>query len=197
MYIPETSKSQARRAQENWFDRFAPAYKPGLDIGCGVDPLHTEAVLWWQVDQGFTEGEVAQGRKTRADASALPFDSGAFYTVYTSHLLEHVVDPAAAIREWWRVLAPGGHLIIVVPHRDLYEYQSRLPSRWNGDHKTMWLPTRSDGEKDTVGLLELVEATLPEAELRQLRVLDDNHVPPTDDAQPSGEFSIEGIWRRL
>lgn len=38
-----------------------------------------------------------------------------FDFVFTSHLLEHLPDPRAAIREWLRVVKPGGHVCIIIP----------------------------------------------------------------------------------
>jgi SAM-dependent methyltransferase len=37
--------------------------------------------------------------------------------VITSHVLEHVANPVAALAEWYRVLRPGGIIYLVVPDR--------------------------------------------------------------------------------
>jgi SAM-dependent methyltransferase len=47
--------------------------------------------------------------------------------VYPSHTLEHMQDPAVALQNWWRVVKPGGFLILYIPDRDLYEKKSTLP----------------------------------------------------------------------
>ena len=54
--------------------------------------------------------------------------------VHSSHCLEHMKDPARALRSWLRVVRPGGHLIVTVPDEDLYE-QGIWPSLFNRDHK--------------------------------------------------------------
>lgn len=43
------------------------------------------------------------------------YADGMFDLVVCSHVLEHVPDDLAALRELWRVLAPGGHAILMVP----------------------------------------------------------------------------------
>ena len=47
-------------------------------------------------------------RFVEGDATALPFDAGAFDAVVVTKVLCSVSDPAAALREVSRVLAPGG-----------------------------------------------------------------------------------------
>jgi SAM-dependent methyltransferase len=52
------------------------------------------------------------------DASRrLPFEDGSFDLVYASHIIEHVAwyQAAATIREWARVLRPGGRLEVWTP----------------------------------------------------------------------------------
>lgn len=51
------------------------------------------------------------------DATALAFRDEVFDLVYCSHVLEHVWDDRAAMREIRRVLRPGGSALIQVPTR--------------------------------------------------------------------------------
>lgn len=57
-----------------------------------------------------------------ADATRLPFRPGVFHDVHASHVLEHIPDLPAAMREIHRLLAPGGRLEIYVPHGLYYLY---------------------------------------------------------------------------
>jgi len=57
----------------------------------------------------------ARGVDHRVDLQRLPFPGASYDVVYASHVLEHVPDDAAAIREIRRVLAPGGLAILPVP----------------------------------------------------------------------------------
>ena len=36
----------------------------------------------------------------------------------SSHMLEHTANPLGALRKWERVLKDGGHLLLVLPHKD-------------------------------------------------------------------------------
>lgn len=46
----------------------------------------------------------------------LPDESRDF--VVSSHVIEHLANPLAALHEWRRVLKPGGLLLAVIPHRE-------------------------------------------------------------------------------
>src|SRR4051794_15690432 len=79
----------------------------GIDIGCGRDPVFPGV-------RGF---DVADG-----DANCITkFVSDTFDFVYSSHCLEHMHEPAAALAEWWKLVKPGGVLVVIVPDEDLYE----------------------------------------------------------------------------
>ena len=51
------------------------------------------------------------------DVRALPYGSGVFDLVMTSHVLEHLGEPATALNEMVRVLKPGGLLITCLTRR--------------------------------------------------------------------------------
>lgn len=51
----------------------------------------------------------------KLDITILPFADDAFHQVVMSHVLEHVQDDIAAIREVHRVLMPGGVFFAAVP----------------------------------------------------------------------------------
>src|SRR2546425_2665638 len=85
----------------------------GIDIGCGPDPVLPN------VDRfDFEQGDA--NTITRYVQKQYDF-------VFSSHTLEHMVDPYAALGEWFALVKPGGHLIVLVPDEDLYE-QGHFPS---------------------------------------------------------------------
>jgi SAM-dependent methyltransferase len=54
------------------------------------------------------------------DVARLPFASGTFNVVFSKNLLEHLSEPLRALREFRRVLKPGGHFIFQTPNRFHY-----------------------------------------------------------------------------
>src|SRR3569623_2995599 len=107
--------------------RYTAASRKGggrlLDVGCGDgQSLEILADLGWsvsgvEVDPGAVA--VARGRGldvrhgTLAQA-ALAEDT--FDVVTSSHVIEHVHDPADILRQSRRVMRPGGHLVTVTPN---------------------------------------------------------------------------------
>jgi SAM-dependent methyltransferase len=57
----------------------------------------------------------------QADVTELPLADQSFDLILCLHVLEHVQDDGAAMRELFRVLAPGGRAVIQVPPSDLEE----------------------------------------------------------------------------
>ena len=53
----------------------------------------------------------------RSDVRTLPFQSGSFDAVYSMGTVEHFGDTDGAVREIFRVVRPGGRVVIGVPNR--------------------------------------------------------------------------------
>ena len=114
-----------------------------------------------------------------------------FWTVYASYTLVYIREYDTAIKNWYRILKIGGHLIIVVPHRDMYEKKIELPSQWNKNHTTFWLPETSD-PPNTMSLRHTVLNAIPECEVVSFKILDYDY-NSNGDRHPMGEYSIEMI----
>jgi SAM-dependent methyltransferase len=84
-----------------------------LDVGCGRKPYQNTyfamASSYVGVDPQSAEADI------RASALNLPIEDESFDTVVSTEVLEHVPDPLRALREMFRVLKPGGHLILSAP----------------------------------------------------------------------------------
>jgi tetratricopeptide (TPR) repeat protein len=175
----ETYKARARRQRDGFFDAYCQGR--GLDIGHGGDIMADNCVGW-----EFEDGD-SESLEGVADE--------AYDFVYSSHNLEHLVTVDKALGNWWRVVKPGGYLIVFVPHRDLYEKRTTLPSRWAPDHRHFFLPDR-DEAPDTIGLQPLIERVLPDAELVYIKVCDEGHTITDPTVHSDGEYSIEAVLRK-
>ena len=129
----------------------------GIDIGCGPDP----------VVPGVRRFDRADG-----DANHITrFVHEQFDFVYSSHCLEHMQDPRAAVQEWWQLVKPGGHLIFIVPDEDLYE-QGVYPSRFNPEHcATFTISKAQSWSPVSINVLDLARS-LPQAELVSVALQD-------------------------
>lgn len=179
----ETAKARLRRQREGWFEAYAPEGALGIDIGCGNNPLHPSYVRW---DRAIGSGDATY---------MLGVPDELYEVVYASHILEHLEDYPSALRNWWRILRPGGRLIIVVPHRDLYEKRAQPPSRWNGEHKWFFLPEKDEPPR-CLSLMRVLNQILPVARMTHAVLQDGWHDVGPDRHSP-GEYSIEAIlWKR-
>lgn len=176
----ETSKANLRREWEGFFDRYFGG--KGIDIGCGTDKVRPDADEW-DLYQGGREGDATY-------MSGVPDEK--YDWVYSSHCLEHLDDPATALKNWWRILKKGGNLILFVPHRDLYEKRERPPSRWNMEHKVFFVPEKHL-HPDVFGLKQLVEETFPDGKIVHLEVCDEGHTIGDPEIHSDGEYSIEMV----
>jgi SAM-dependent methyltransferase len=101
-----------------------------LDVGCGLGMyvekfrLYSSDVYGVDVD---TEKVAEASRRLpniyESPAEKLPFEDGSFDVVLLHEVIEHVDDDRQTIREAYRVLAPGGRIIIYAPNR-LYPFET-------------------------------------------------------------------------
>ena len=87
----------------------------GLEIGAhtrptrGLTPFYTDCLA----DFVGVAGRI----DFLSDARALPLAGDTLDYLCSSHVLEHLPDPLAALHEWHRVIVPGGFLYLVVPDK--------------------------------------------------------------------------------
>lgn len=55
----------------------------------------------------------------------LPFANEEYDYVISSHVIEHIFDPIAAIKEWLRVIRPHGYVFTICPIREMVPGENR------------------------------------------------------------------------
>ncbi len=132
-----------------------------LEIGCG------QRLAWPHfvgVDSGHHFGRGAATIMVKDATDLGLFASGSWDAVFSSHTLEHIEDTQAALLEWWRVVRPGGHLVLYLPHADLYPRIGEPGA--NPDHKHDFLPNDILTHMQAVAVASGQGWTLRENEVR-------------------------------
>src|SRR5207302_10324036 len=101
-----------------------------LDIGCGLG-MYVSQFRHFSDDVHGVDvdpDKVAQGSQYLpnlrvAPAEDLPFSDDSFDVILLNEVIEHVDDDRLTILEAFRVLAPGGHIVIYAPNR-LYPFET-------------------------------------------------------------------------
>lgn len=104
-------------------ERLAPyCVGNGLDVGAGGSAILKTAIC---VDRAEEDGRRAH---VGSDPTHLVGDAADLYWfrdsvldyVFSSHVLEDFEDTAIVLKEWLRVLKPGGHLVLFLPDQQTY-----------------------------------------------------------------------------
>lgn len=96
-----------------------PVY-PRLDALDGVQSPHAHVLWHGELREGpYETGEPGlEGQLWLREGSDLGHLADESYDVLlSSHVLEHFANPVGALREWLRLLRPGGWFVMVLPHK--------------------------------------------------------------------------------
>jgi ubiquinone/menaquinone biosynthesis C-methylase UbiE len=93
------------------------------------------------MDPDFAEAPCNRQERVRfvcADATRLPFDSDSFDAATMFDVLEHIPDDRRAIAEVFRVLKPGGYLLISTPNENWRFPYFRFMRKWCPSEEEMF-----------------------------------------------------------
>ena len=104
-----------------------------LDLGCGNKPYET---IYKPLTERQTGCDAIQSDKNRVEviclATDLKFENNMFDTILCTQVMEHVYDHKTMLKEIFRVLKPGGHIVLTVPfawelHEEPHDYFRYTP----------------------------------------------------------------------
>jgi ubiquinone/menaquinone biosynthesis C-methylase UbiE len=111
--------------------RDLPPHSPVLEVGCG-DASFTKELIKYSPDVtaiDISAAQIEDNKRRFGDitflqhdvAQPFPFPDNAFQVIWCSEVLEHLFDPAFALREMHRVMKPGGRLLVTVPYHGRFK----------------------------------------------------------------------------
>ena len=119
-----------------------PAGSRVLDVGAGSAPYRALFAHCDYKTQDFVQlrdDQLRHGGYAAVDvvseANAIPVPDASFDVVICTEVLEHVPEPIDVVREFGRIVAPGGRLILTAPlgsgiHQEPYHYYGGYTPFW-------------------------------------------------------------------
>lgn len=104
-----------------------------LEVGCGDGSgeieisSRTAGARYVGLDLSYSLWS-GRGNFVAGVGTALPFDNSTFEIVLSMFVLEHIVFPHQFLDEMWRVLSPGGRILLISPDF----LHNAMPSEWIG-----------------------------------------------------------------
>jgi SAM-dependent methyltransferase len=133
------------RNRDRWIAEQAasmPAGSKVLDVGAGSAPYRALFAHCDYKTQDFAQlkdDQLRHGGYAQIDfvseANAIPVPDASFDAILCTEVLEHVPEPIAVIREFGRIVAPGGRLILTAPlgsgiHQEPYHFYGGYTPYW-------------------------------------------------------------------
>ena len=148
-----------------------------LDVGCGNGIMKfffdQDEGVWHGIEEWPERVECCknlgyQVTQFNMDTTGFPFADASYDTVFASHVIEHLKDPARIIRECARVLKPGGIFLVATPTKP--PLFAELINAWHHH-----MPKQSGETQHAFSarsLRRFVERELPEDGTTRWRLLD-------------------------
>lgn len=138
--MPPKVEPELRERHKLAFDWLPAGCHSVLDGGCafgsGTAPLVAKAGQVFGCDPN--PELIARARQSypaipfeTCPLEKTPYGDKSFDAVILADVLEHVADEQATLNELFRVLKPGGHLIITTPHKGLFGFMDIDNYAWH------------------------------------------------------------------
>lgn len=135
--LRRVEKRWRRRVDSLYLDDVTPKGRL-LDVGCGKgDFLVRMRGQGWAVEGLEVDSEAVELARAKhsltvhlGDIERLGVPDDSFDAITMNHVIEHLHDPVATIRECLRVLKPGGRLVLATPNIDCIGHR-RLGRFWS------------------------------------------------------------------
>lgn len=119
--------------------RFAGSHDTVVDIGSGggwASSIPHERIFFIDLSmKNLSSLKSGSSGPVMADAHILPFKDESVELLIASEIVEHLNDPELAAKEMWRVLKPGGRIIVSTPYKERIRYTLCIhcnePTPWN------------------------------------------------------------------
>lgn len=147
-----------------------------LDVGCGPGAYHAALaklgarVVGIDASRGMLREALAQSpfgelsaAVAQADAERLPLGDALFDRVMANHMLYHVADQVAALREMRTVVKPGGRVVLATNAADNYAQFDELHRA--GATRLGYAVGPHDALRFSLDDLSLVRGVFPSAEV--------------------------------
>jgi ubiquinone/menaquinone biosynthesis C-methylase UbiE len=127
-YLAEWAAQAARRGDDKTFRV--------LDAGAGIAPyrhlfdhVKYEAADFAQVDKEYAQLDYV------CDMTSIPVEDETFDLVFSSQVFEHLPEPIVALKEYRRILKPGGEAWVSAPlfyeeHEQPYDFHRYTQFAW-------------------------------------------------------------------
>ena len=119
--------------------------KKVLEIGCGNG---VDGVMWAKAGANYTGVDLTdtaveatkthfeilglKGQFQQENAQNLSFEDKSFGVVYSHGVLHHTPEPQKAFDEVFRVLEPGGRMVLMLYHKNSFNYHVRIMTYMRG-----------------------------------------------------------------
>ena len=130
-------KGEQSQLSRMYLNRIKPSKL--LEIGCGSGEfLNYMQIAGWQVEGIDFDAKAIESVRAKYGINArvgslesFRYAEKYFDAITMNHVIEHVPNPVALLQECYRILKPGGYLVIVTPNINSWGHQ-KFKTNWRG-----------------------------------------------------------------